>query len=118
MNHRIIDCTIHKLTGPQVLEQVLRLFRQSKSDPVVIETERGQGEAMIQKIRTELSRTRRRYQKEGIAVSQFGFKDEPMGVPTIPGVVQHEYHMIQFHVTPLQQMKNMADRLSDLEMQL
>lgn len=112
-NLRLVDTTIHELTSPQTLEQLLRLFRQSTSEPVTLTTARGEGKGLINRVRTELARSRKDYQAQGRPAVLFGFKVEGPIYVHSDGIAK-ECHVISYRITPLQQIKNLS-QFTELE---
>lgn len=104
---RLIDTTIHDLSAPQALEQLLRHFRISKREPVTVMTRRGEGKDLVNRIRAELSRSRKDYQLQGRPTFQFGFKADKQMSITVDGVTKECWSLV-YRITPLQQMKNLA----------
>lgn len=104
---RLIDATIHELSAPQALEQLLRHFRSSTKEPVTLMTRRGQGKDFTNRIRAELSRSRNDYRAAGLPALQFGFRaDKQMSIVS-DGVTKECWSLV-YRITPLQQMKNLA----------
>lgn len=110
MHTRVIDTVIHQLTGPQVLEKLLRLFAESKSQPIYLGAEIGEGDKIIKQARVELSRLRKKYDNAGLHFPQFGFVVHPMDVRTTSYGIVVEYHQIDFRLTQSQQFKMFAEK--------
>lgn len=107
MAQRCIDTTVHDLTSHQVLEQVLRYFRQDHSEPVVIFTARGRGLDGIRVLRSSLSKLRKTKRDRHENVSHFGF--EAFGPIQVKlDDMNKEGYSLRFRVTPLQLMRNLA----------
>jgi hypothetical protein len=104
---RCIDVTIHDLTAPQILEQVLNMFRESTKEPVTILTARGTGQGIIQRLRAELTRARKNYESRGLKTSLFGFKSQKITGISMNGV-SYDSYVLTYRITKLQQMKNLS----------
>lgn len=106
---RLIDVTIHEINSTQALEQLLRYFRESTKEPIVLMAKRGEGVEMLDKIRASLSAIRRTYRENGQVVPHFGFRSTgPFNI--YEDGITKECHAITYRITPLQQMKNLAQR--------
>jgi hypothetical protein len=108
MTHRLIDASIHDLSGPQILETMLRMFKQDTSEPVVLLTVKGRGLHTVKILRSELTRLRSMKAKAGQTVSLFGFEAIPFGDFKLDGVVKESY-ALKFRMTQLQMMRNLAN---------
>lgn len=108
MSHRTIDTTIHDLSGPQVLENLLRLFREDPHERVVLFTHPDVGQAFIQNLRVKLTRNRQAQEREGVKTTVFGFVVESGPQRYNIGGVLKDGYALKFRMTQLQQMRNMA----------
>lgn len=113
MIKRSIDASTHNLSGPQILEQVLRMFRDDKVEPIVLFTAQGQGDNTVRFLRAELSRLKKAKKATGVHMANFGF--------TVTGPIEvridnmnKEGYALQFQMTPLQLMRNFAHK-SEIE---
>lgn len=117
MSQRMIDIPLHDLNSSQALEQILQMFRESKSEPIVILTMPGESRNTIQTIRTNLSHQRREAERRGQAFQQFGFSivSEPTNF-SIDGR-RLEAIGIAYHATLRQQMINQASNMFDFDVE-
>ena len=107
MNLRLIDAVTHDLSGAQVLEIMLRLFQSSTREPITLLAKRGDGENLVQKIRTALSKNRAKMRGTGQPILFFGFSTEgPLRIKL--NGIDYDSYAVQFHVTGLQKMRNLG----------
>lgn len=104
---RLIDSTLHDLTAPQILEQMIHFFKLDRSQPVVLYTPRGMGKSFVQRIRTELSRARKA--KFGNKPAEFGFV-VTSEVPIYLGGKRLDSIALEWRMTPLQQFRMFANK--------
>lgn len=110
---RVINCVIHNLTAPQILEKLLRLFSESKAEPVYLATSLSEGEQVVKQIRVELSRIRKTAKEENYAISLFGFTHEAMPeIRTREKSINFEYHSLKFRLTSTQNFKTRFSNFS------
>lgn len=107
MTLRMIDAVIHDLSGAQVLEIMLRFFQESTLEPITLLAKRGEGDDLIQKIRTALSKNRAKMKNSGTPIHYFGFSTEGPFRFKVRGI-DYDSYAVQFHVTKLQKMRNLG----------
>ena len=111
MTLRLINAVTHDLSGGQVLEVMLRLFQESTHEPITLLAKRGDGENLIQKVRTALSKNRRKMKRTETPIHYFGFSTEgPFRFKL--GGIDYDSYAVQFHVTGLQRMRNLSSSKS------
>ena len=104
---RLIDSTLHDLTAPQILEELIHYFKLSRTQPVVLYVPRGKASNFIARIRTELSRARKA--KFGNKPAEFGFA-VTANVPTVVDGKRLDSIAIEWHMTTLQQFRMFANK--------
>lgn len=57
---RVIDTVRHHYTGRQILAALLRMWEESKTEPVILLTRKGEGESAINALRVALAKERNR----------------------------------------------------------
>lgn len=109
-SNRCVDVTIHDLTAAQALEELLRHFRESKKEFVVLMTKRGEGAEFIKRIRVELSKMRAAYKAHDQMIANFGFSQVgPLAI--FADGIRKEGYTIKYRITGLQSMKNFAQKV-------
>lgn len=104
---RLIDTTLHDLTAPQVLEQMIHYFKVDRNQPVVLYTMRGQSKAFIARIRTELTRVRK---QEGGKSAEFGFVQTSQVFVKENGLLLDAV-TLEWRMTKLQLFRMMAHKM-------
>lgn len=107
MSLRLINAVNHDLSGGQVLEIMLRQFADSTREPITLMAKRGDGENLIQKVRTALSKNRAKMKGTGSPILFFGFSTEGPFRIKLHGI-DYDSYAVQFHVTGLQKMRNLG----------
>lgn len=114
-NLRMIDTSIHQLTAAQVLAELIHYFRTDTTCGVIIATPKGRGDQMVAQIRVELSRAKKEHQRSGRPFKHFGFTASDLDLQINQDGVRMEYRLLQYRVTPLQAMKNYANKLEGVD---
>jgi hypothetical protein len=115
-NMKMIDTTIHQLTAAQVLAEVIQCFSEDTTRDVIIATAKGRGDQMVAQIRVELSRAKAEHKRAKRPFRHFGFTATNLDL-VVAGQdgVKREHRLLSYRVTPLQAMKNYADRIDGVD---
>lgn len=113
---RIISTAEHDLSAPQVLESLLRLFKDDRIAPVYISGKSGKVAAKIKQVRVELSRLRKRAELENVPFPAFGFVSSQLEIKTKVCGLTLEYYQVDFRVSRKQQYKRIFSKSEELQL--